>query len=162
MTQRQGEKQTSNLNDKTFVSTALIQAYLQTEYHVLESPPFILWINRPSQDLQGLHERFGARCSAYLTACNPCSTLLPATANRKRQQSLDHYLRQKGLLAVPGVARDPKGTWPEEDSFLVPGLNEVQARILGNAFSQNAIVCMAEDAIPHLILLHPAENDCPT
>lgn len=161
MTPRQYEKQTGILNDTRFVTTALIQAYLQTEYHVLERPPFILWIDRPSQDLLRLHERLGVRCSAYLTACNPCSTLLPATANRARQLSLDRSLRQKGLLAMSGVARDPKGTWPEEDSFLVPGLNEVQARLLGDAFSQNAIVCMAEDAIPRLILLHPAENDRP-
>jgi hypothetical protein len=54
---------------------------------------------------------------------------------------------------IEGAGYDPRGTWPEEKSFLVLGLDLETSRALGREFNQNAIVWAGTDAIPRLVLL---------
>lgn len=54
---------------------------------------------------------------------------------------------------IEGLNIDPTDKWPVEKSFFVPNLDFNTARLLGQQFSQNAIIWMENDATPRLILL---------
>lgn len=149
-------------SDEATISPELVKAYTQTDYHVLARPPFILKINQYNPDLLRLHDLHEVKCSTYITACNPQSTLVSARTNREKMQTLAICLASRGFSRIAGFARDPDCVWPDEASLLVPGLTEDDARLLGTHFGQNAIVCMTEDAIPRLILLRHAEKGQPS
>ena len=77
-------------------------------------------------------------------------------ANRAGNANLASRLRQLARheeRIIEGTGFDPRGTWPEERSFLVLGLDLEASRALGREFKQNAIVWSGSDAIPRLILL---------
>ena len=65
---------------------------------------------------------------------------------------LEHELDAWGLPWLRGEGVDPAGDWPGEPSLLVLGLDEAAARALARRFGQNAIVCAAADAVPHLVI----------
>jgi hypothetical protein len=131
----------------------LIRAYAETEYRVSGDPGFVLRIDVPSPELLALHARLGVTSSAFVTACNPRSRPLPATENAARQAGLLEAIGKLGLVALPGIGQHPRGDWPGEESWLVPGLSLASAQALGTRFGQNAIVWAGADAIPRLVLL---------
>lgn len=135
------------------IDAATLKAYRETEYGVEDDTPFFLTIGRFSEPLARLHARHGVDCSAYLTACNPFGRLVDAQLNVRRQQQLAGDLRDMNRLFLCGAGRHPAGTWPPESSFLVLGLTRDEARVLGNKYEQNAVVCCGPRAVPRLVLL---------
>lgn len=131
----------------------LIQAYLETEYRVFGDRPLTLRAGEHCPALASLHARYGVRCSAFLTACNPYSVALDDAANAARQAELAHELVQHGLAYVDGIGLHSSGQWPGEASYLALGLRLDEARLLGARLEQNAIVWSDADAVPQLILL---------
>lgn len=130
-----------------------IQAYLETHYHVHGDAPTTLKVGSFCQTLSALHAAADVDCSAFITACNPFSKQLDDADNARRQAGLAHTLRQRGLVILDGIGQHPTDEWPGEPSFLVLGLSLTDARSLGIAHSQNAIVWADADAVPKLILL---------
>lgn len=142
---------------QSHVSDQLIAAYRSASYRVESScETFILHIDQYSEPLARLFAASGHHCAVFVTACNPLGMLQPFEANRAASARLAGRLLQlaggEGRVFA-GAGRDLAGTWPEERSFLVLGLDLDAARALGREFSQNAIVWAGNDAVPRLVLL---------
>lgn len=132
---------------------ALLRAYRETDYVVFTRPPFTLRVDEASPALLDLHEACGVRASAYLTACNPGSRLLPELENADRQARLRSALVRRGHALFEGIGRHPGGGWPGEASFLILGLELAEAMALGREWGQRAILSAGADAIPRLVFL---------
>ena len=130
-----------------------IQAYLETDYHVLCEVPVTLNIGFANSGLAALHKTHSVESSAYVTACNPYSQALDNFANDARQAVLVRELQQHGLTYIKGIGQHPTNGWPGEQSFLVLGLSREDAKVLGARHEQNAVVWCDQDAKPELVLL---------
>lgn len=77
---------------------------------------------------------------AFITACNPYSQVLTAEENRGRMAALSSELEELGFETWPGVGIGDGGDWEPEESRLVLGITEEQARAIAKRWEQNAIV----------------------
>ena len=130
-----------------------IQAFLETEYHVLGDSPFTLRIGEPNSALAAARRRNHSDSSAYITACNPNSKPLDDSANAERHTALRRELMERKLAFVEGVGKHPLNGWPGEASFLVFGIDFEMARELSRRLEQDAFVWAGADGLPQLILL---------
>ncbi|MFW6093012.1 MAG: DUF3293 domain-containing protein [Pseudomonadota bacterium] len=138
--------------DHTGLPAALLAAYRSAVYRVhADGETVDFHIGRRSTRLAMLLEQHGARGAAFLTACNPGSTLLPEQENRAAHAALLARLGDRPYL--PGIALDPAGHWPGEISVLVPGLEADEARALAAGFRQNALVWIHRDGTPELMIV---------
>lgn len=135
------------------IDPALIQAYLETEYRIHGATPCMLKVGVTSPVLAELHKTHAVKESAFITACNPFSTLLNETDNAERHAKLRQLLKQRGFVFLEGIGKHPAGGWPGEPGFLVFGISLEAARVLASELEQNAIIWNADDAVPQLILL---------
>ncbi|QLQ31934.1 MAG: DUF3293 domain-containing protein [Candidatus Thiothrix singaporensis] len=136
------------------VTPELLAAYHATLYQVRHSQGvFTLTTDNPSAELVDLLRETGSRCAAFITACNPYSWPVGDAENARAQRRLASQLRQAGYAAIPAIGLDPAGEWQGEESFLVPGLELEDAKLLGRQYAQNAILWMGADAVPKLVLL---------
>lgn len=110
-------------------------------------------IGLPCPELAALHRTHHATCSAFITACNPCSHPLDPAANANRHKALAAELTRRALPFLEGIGQHPSNQWPGEPSYLVFQLPLAAAKTLGHDLEQNAIVRTGEDAIPQLVLL---------
>ena len=137
----------------TSLTAELIAAYQRTEYRVSDGVyAFVLRVEEPSPLLRACHAAHGVQCSAFLTAWNPHSAPTPLDVNTAAMSRLEQELDAMGLRWLRGEGVDPAGDWPGEPSLLALGLNEAAAVALARRFAQNAIVCAAADAVPHLVV----------
>lgn len=139
--------------DGSAVDPATVAAYRETLYLVQHAPPFHLQLGQRSEEVARLHKLTRKDCCAFITACNPHSDKHGDADNARRQDQLARELKNRGLEFIAGVGRDPKGQWPDEPSYLVPGLSLQAAKKLGQQFAQNAIVWCGADATPRLVML---------
>jgi len=131
------------------IPSATLAAYTGANYRVDADPPFVMRVGERCAALAAL----GASSCAFITACNPMGEAYSDAANTQLQQAFSSLLAQRGLAWLTGAGCDPLGQWPCEPSFLVPGLALDDARALGIALRQNAIVWCGADLVPRLILL---------
>lgn len=131
----------------------LRDAYAATHYRVLlDTGSATIRIGQPvPAEVQALLERHGAAHAAFLSACNPRSTVLAPDENTQRHIALLAALASHGVASVPGVGHDPRGIWPPEDSVLAIGLPLVQARALTERFAQYAWVDVTAGASVRLV-----------
>lgn len=132
---------------------ALRDAYAATHYRVLlDSGAVSIRIGQPlPAEVRALLDRHGAVRAAFLSACNPRSTLLAADENAQRHGALLAALASLGVACVPGAGHDPRGTWPPEDSVLAIGLPRAPACALAERFAQYAWVDVATGASARLV-----------
>lgn len=131
----------------------LIEAYEATDFHVDDSPSFVLKIGASSRPLAQLYLKHGCECAAYVTACNPLGENVGQERNAELQRQLTSKLARGDFAFLPGIGQDSKGKWPGEPSYLVLGIQLNSAMELGNTLRQNAIVWCDADTVPQLILL---------
>lgn len=141
------------MNAASAIHADTLQAYVETDYRLLEGLELTLRIDQPSDGLRDLHRRRGVDCSAFLTACNPFSQCLDGEQNAARQSALREEVRRLGLSFLEGEGEHPGNGWAAEPSLLVLGLDLEAASTLGRLFEQNAFVWNGADAVPRLILL---------
>ncbi len=137
----------------TIIDAATVNAYQETEYRVHGDMPFTLQIGQVIPELLKVHQSRRVECSAFITACNPYSQIVPDIDNALRQQELLNELTRRGLSYLPGTGQHPSNEWPGEESFLVLGLNLEETKNLGKHFQQNAVVWCGANGLPELILL---------
>lgn len=137
----------------THLDPALLQAYRETDYHVNGASPFVLRIGERSARLLALHAAHGVSASAFVTACNPRSRSLADDENARRHAALRERLRAEGYAFVEGLGRHPTNGWPGETSVLVLGLARAAAHRLGQDLEQNAVVAIAADGVPELLVV---------
>lgn len=135
------------------IDSALLNAYMETEFRILLEPMIVLNVERHQPELVALHAHHGVSCSAFVTACNPYSQPYSAQVNAERQVMLARELSVLGLRFLPALGIHPSGQWPGEASFMVLGMDLGQAKALGQRLEQNAIVWTGVDGIPALVLL---------
>lgn len=120
---------------------ALAQAYRKTLYRVhLEGREVVLRVGVEAPELDAELARRGELTWAWLTAVNPRSERFGEPANLRRLAELDVALAAAGWRAVPGVAVDPDGRWPDEPSRLVFGAPSGAVEALAERFGQNAFL----------------------
>lgn len=141
------------MTSTTAIDSATLQAYRETEYRVHGRGSFTMQVAEACPALVATHQRYRVDCSAFVTACNPCSRRLGDRANASRHAALGRWLHRQGLQAIEGIGQHPSNGWPGEASYLVLGLDLKAARCLGARLKQNAIVWAGPDAVPQLILL---------
>jgi hypothetical protein len=122
------------------IPAELVQAYLATDYRVLDEAPFSLRIGQYSRELLELYGRLRVDTAQFLTAWNPLSQLLSDTENELAQGRLVAEVERHGLAHLPGKGVDLAGEWPGEPSLLILGINSEAADALGRAFRQYAFV----------------------
>ncbi len=135
------------------IQQTLINAYLETDYHVLGKAPFILRIGVASHALTRLYKQTQTDCGVFITAWNPHSRITEASANQAKQAELTKELSQHNLICFDGVGKHPQGGWPEEPSLFALGLSLEASKAFGKKYQQNAIVWCGSDSIPELIPL---------
>ena len=118
----------------------LLQAYRRTGYVVLlPQGEVVLRIDENSPPLDALLDAWGYPCWAFITAYNPGSRLDPA-GNDARHTHLLREIEARRLPSFPGRGIGCDGRWPVEESLLVLGLDVADARTIGKAFGQLAVV----------------------
>ena len=135
------------------IAQSSIQAYLNTNYHVHGAMPLTLNIGVANAGLAALHKTHSVESSAYVTACNPYSQAQDDSVNDAREAVLVRELQEHSLTYIKGISQHPTNGWPGEQSFLVLGLSQEDAKMLGVRHEQNAIVWCDQDAKPELVLL---------
>ncbi|HQU62216.1 MAG: DUF3293 domain-containing protein [Nitrosomonas sp.] len=135
------------------IDAVTIKAYLETEYRIYSATPFTLKVGMACPILAELHKTHAVTESAFITACNPFSTILSETDNVARHTELEQLLTQRGFVFFQGIGKHPTDNWPGEPGFLVFGIGLEAARVLARQLEQNAIIWNTADAIPQLILL---------
>jgi len=135
------------------LAPGLIAAYRAAHYRVDDRPPFTMRVDEHSPGLERLMRGGGHTDAMFITAWNPRGETLSRDHNACRQQQLIDELRDAGLACVPGVGSDPAGTWPDEESVLVMGVDRAAAREWGRRHEQNAVLWVGMDAVPRLLLL---------
>ena len=128
----------------------LLEAYNNTTYIVLYAPSFILSLGRKSESLLSLYKVYDVDSSVFITSFNPKSVIQSLKENSVHMTKLENVLKEDYSI-FPGIAVDPLGKWPEEKSYLALGVTEHNARKIGMAFNQNAVVWCANDGVPRLL-----------
>jgi hypothetical protein len=138
----------------------LDRAYRRALYRLeLPDGPLDLNIGSYSAALCTLLETSGVRTAAFLTACNPGSRALDTAANHAAQAALLDAAAQLGHTSLPGVAIDPEGIWPDEESVLILGIDAAAATVLARRFGQNALVWINASGTPELVWVdRPADS----
>lgn len=137
----------------TSIDPVLLQKYRDTEYRVhAGGSSFVLDLDHPSEELAALYRERRAASAAFMTAFNPYSQPSDDAQNAAANGRLRKELDSLGFDVLEAVGSDPAGNW-KEPSFLVLGVSRDQAKALGSAYRQNAIVFADADAAPELLLL---------
>ncbi|MEI6037023.1 MAG: DUF3293 domain-containing protein [Planctomycetota bacterium] len=128
-------------------------AYESTNFWVYESAAnhFCIRCGEVSASLEELLKHMGTHHWAYVTACNPQSTQLSDLENRQRMESLEAVLQSRGLPALHGEGIGTACDWQPEPSFLVLGLTESEALLLGRELEQTAVVVGSQGAVARLL-----------
>jgi N-formylglutamate amidohydrolase len=132
----------------------LIAAYQDAEYVVVSDVEFVMSVDQYCSTLKLLMVDNNSRQAAFITAFNPFSKMLDGNQNQRRHQRLIRDITELGLTFIEGIGRDKSGEWPGETSLLILGISLLEAQRLGRRYGQNAVIFIAEDAVPRLVLLN--------
>lgn len=136
------------------VSEELIRCYRGSEYRVdAGDDTLVLHIDQYSADLAALLQARGVDCAVFVTAANPHSEVTSDQDNATAQARLAGELEAGGWSWLPALGIDPHGSHPGEDSMLVLGIDAAAGVALGRRYRQNAILSIAADAIPRLVMV---------
>ena len=135
------------------IASSLLESYESADYHVYDSPPFILKIGIHSSELDCIYKTSHKHTAAFITAFNPFSQELSNQENKDRNHKLEKLIQSLHFDFIHGEGKCGHEDWGGEESFLIFGINKKQAYEIGREFQQNAIVWCDKDAIPQLLLL---------
>jgi len=130
-----------------------IAAYEKAQYVVFGEPELLIRIGVPNRDLDELLAAEDAVSAAFLTAANPRGVARTPWQNEIANAALVQSQTQAGFACFEGEGRDPQGRWTPERSVLVVGISRADAKAVGRAFEQNAILFVERGRSPELVLL---------
>ncbi|MBM9499882.1 DUF3293 domain-containing protein [Leptospira sp. 201903071] len=114
-----------------------MDSYLKTRYLVFD-PRLSIGAESFNPTLDAFLKEQGEEEWAYLTAFNPRSKILSTEENQSRNRELK--LELNSYLVLEGEGKGEDSEWVPESSFLVLGISEKEAILLGKKFQQNAIL----------------------
>ena len=134
------------------ISDELLNAYIETNYFInnIEMP---LKINKYSDFLNKIYNKYSVNSCAYITAYNPYSKQVDEYENIKNNQSLKLLLERNNYKYMEGCGCHPSNKWEKENSFLIIGIDYNNACVIGKKYNQNAILYCNKECVPNLILL---------
>lgn len=121
------------------IDQAFRTAYENTDYCVPEVS-LCLRMGDACPPLDRLLRSYNQQWAVFVTAWNPGSILSTVSENEAAQAELLARVQRAGWPYWTGFGRGRSGDWPAEESLLVLGPTEVEARALGAAFGQVAVV----------------------
>ena len=132
------------------------RAYEAAEYVVYgnrdgSAPDLLFRIGEPSPELDEMLDENEAKSAAFISAANPFGEPASEAENDNAYRALCNLASD--YLCFAGEGRDPADEWPAERSLLVLDLPLDEARRIGAAFSQNAIVFIEKGRAPELVVL---------
>ena len=121
----------------------LLTAYCRTDYRAELSNRYVsIRVGSRSPEVERLLTEVGQEEWALVTAENPRSSLLAASANKNRRERLQRRLDgTNGVTIFPALARCPADQWPPERGHLIIGISVGDALEIARAFDQHAILC---------------------
>ncbi len=145
----------SQSDTPVIISRETLRAYERTAYRVaLAHAPFALRVGVRSGAIDELHRRAGVSASVFVTACNPFGRRRSGAWNAQAMARLRASLDRSGVVWIAGEGEGDDANWPAEPGVLALGASAHDAQRLCVEFEQNAVVVIADDAIPRL-LFHP-------
>ena len=140
--------------DATQIHPDKVHAYLTTGYRIRhQGQNIVLIIGQCSAALAKVFACNGVACGAFITACNPLGALQHDHLNDAAHAELAARLEDLCVEVIEGWGSDEGSSWPAEPSYFALGLDLLRAKAVGKLFNQDAIVWVAADAVPQLILL---------
>jgi hypothetical protein len=106
------------------ISDELLNAYIETNYFInnIEMP---LKINKYSDFLNDIYNKYSVNSCAYITAYNPYSKEVDECENIKNNQSLKLLLEQNNYKYMEGFGYHPSNEWKKENSFFIIGIEVI-------------------------------------
>ena len=129
------------------------RAYEGAEYVVFFEPELVFRVGEPSPALDEVLDSLEAQTAAFVTAANPHGERRPGEENRAAHAELLKSSFLADYETFEGEGRDPFRRWPAEPSLLIVGIAPREARALGVAHDQNAIVFIEKGRAPELVVL---------
>lgn len=126
-------------------------AYRSTSYQALDRDE-VLWTVR----LGKIAPRPGPM--AYITSDNPGSRQLSARANQQRRSAFRERLQRQEHRFLDGRSIDDEGIWPDEQGFWVLSTTPEEARRLGSALGQRAVLFVDADGQVSLQACERSDN----
>ncbi|MFK7993527.1 MAG: DUF3293 domain-containing protein [Granulosicoccus sp.] len=134
------------------IDKSLEVAYQTTSYKFTsKGRTATIRIGQVCVELEDLCHEHAVTSWAVITAYNPFSRPLPASANQHRQQLLQSLLSIAKFEFFEGEGIGESGDWPPEPSFLVLGIDQEKALAYGTVFDQNAIVYGNSGSVAQLL-----------
>ena len=130
----------------------LLEAYLDTDYHVFGEAPLVLQPGVPRSDADRFLRDQGVETAIVLTAWNPMSVATAISENEAAQARLIEDLDQRGLVHIPAEGRGRDGHWPPEPSLLILGVPLHLAHNLAAAYQQAAFLFLRRGTAPEVIV----------
>jgi hypothetical protein len=146
----------------------LVRAYRQADYAVRDGGrrEVVARIGIPSQALDRMLGRHGARDGTFITAWNPASVRRSTAANEAASRRLRHLIETGWYRWLPHEGRSASSgghaadhTWRER-GFFVLDLSQATALAWAVRFGQNAIVRVRRGGAPELLLTAPVRRWC--
>jgi hypothetical protein len=142
------------MTETTQIHPDKIRAYSATDYRLGHTDhDIILTIGERSERLAALFASAGVDCGAFITAYNPRGTTQSEQANDQAHAQLAQEIEKLGLASIEGSGSEEGTDWPAEQSYFALGLALEPAKAIGTHFDQDAIVWVAANCVPQLILL---------
>ena len=121
------------------MNESLVSSYLETTYTIF-SPKIEIIIGHNNSGLDSYLKVINQTHWAFITAENPRSKSLSDEVNAIRNNNLESYLIKDNLQYLKGAGMPKNKTWIPEKSFLIFGLNKIEAQEIGVTYEQNAFV----------------------
>jgi hypothetical protein len=137
------------------ISKELLMAYQATCYSII-NPKIDVYLNEENEEFNRFLKIHQFTSWCFITAWNPFSKALSLKENNALNAQLEADLKEHSIF--PALGKDTIGDWPPEISFFVGNIAMEEAMILGNKYSQNAIVFGSLGQKAALITLEPIES----
>lgn len=135
------------------IAPELLAAYQHTHYKVFSGEQtIVLKVGERNKDLVAMFARFNCLDAAYITPQNPFSKQCTEADNKERLRQFEDRLKELDYKFLKGVGQDPDGIWPGEQSYLIFGIDRVNASKLAEEYGQNAYIYCGPSGVPELVI----------